>query len=324
MNRLLDEDSIESSANKFWLLGFSCWVSKSAAIFPGFHLKLLNRKQIMLKKWFRMLALGVTVGVMVVGANILWQQTAAARPSDNAKDIKKGEKPVSPEDQAKGREAKIVPVIRARQWREKLDAPITIEFEPNTPLREALSHIAERYGLTILVDKEAFQTIQNQPDIEAQPVKLPRLVGVKLVTALRAVFQQVGGDFYTKDDVLMVVPRAYIENGQAFKHSVDVSFSKRPLANALAELSYLSGVSVVLDPRGQQDSKLDVTADFSNVPVQDAVRVLANIAGMKSVAMSSLLYVTSVENADNLEEEAAQKRGMAPAKSEKVMPQEKK
>jgi hypothetical protein len=79
-----------------------------------------------------------------------------------------------------------------------------------------------------------------------------------------------------------------------------------------------------LDPRGQQDSKLDVTADFSNVPVQDAVRVLANMAGMKSVAMSSLLYVTSVENADNLEEEAAQKRGMAPAKWEKVMPQEKK
>jgi hypothetical protein len=31
-----------------------------------------------------------------------------------------------------------------------------------------------------------------------------------------------------------------------------------------------------------------------------------------------------VENADNLEEEAAQKRGMAPAKWEKVMPQEKK
>jgi hypothetical protein len=220
MNRLLDEDSIESSANKFWLLGFSCWVNRPAAIFPGFPLKFLNQggTSIMLKKWFTMVALGITVGILVAGISTVWQQAATARPSDNAKDIKKGEKPVSPEDQAKGREAKIVPVIRARQWREKLDAPITIEFEPNTPLREALSHIAERYGLTILVDKEAFQTIQNQPDIEAQPVKLPRLVGVKLVTALRAVFQQVGGDFYTKDDVLMVVPRAYIENGQAFKH----------------------------------------------------------------------------------------------------------
>jgi hypothetical protein len=278
----------------------------------------------MKKKWLITLAFGVTVGVMVAGATIIWQQAATARASDNTNDVQKGQKTASKEDQPQAREGKIVPAIRARQWREKLDATVTIEFEPNTPLREALSHIAERYGITILVDKEAFQTIQNQPDIDAQPVKLPRLVGVKLVTALRVVLQQVAGDFYTKDNVLTVVPRAYIEGGQIFKHPVDVSFSKRPLTDALAELSYLSGVSVVLDPRGQQDSKLDVTADFSNVPVQDAVRVLANMAGMKSVAMSSLLYVTSVENADNLEEGAAQKRGMAPAKSEKVMPQVKK
>lgn len=278
----------------------------------------------MIKKWLIGLVLAVSLGIIVGGTSILWQPTVAAKALDNPNDVQKGEKSANKEDQAKPQEGKIVHGSRARQWREKLDQQITVEFEPNTPLREALSHIAERYKMTILVDTETFKADQDQPDIEGQPVKLMRLPDVKVITALRAIFQQINGDFYIKDDVLTVVPRSYVQAGRVFKHPVDVNFSKRPLAEALTELSDLSGVSVVLDPRGQADGNLVVTADFRNVPVQDAVRVLANMADMKSVVMDNLLYVTSIENADNLEEEKAQKRGDAPAKWEKVMPKEKK
>ena len=145
-------------------------------------------------------------------------------------------------------------------------------------------------------------------------MKLPRLVDVKLVTGLRATLQQVGGDFYTRGDVLMVVPRRYIEAGTVFRHPVNVSFSKRPLAEALGELSDLSGVSVVLDSRVQKEDKLVVSADFRNVPVQDAVRELADKAGMKSVVVENLLYVTSKKNADRLEKEKVKQREAAPTK----------
>src|SRR5439155_13807111 len=149
-------------------------------------------------------------------------------------------------------EGKTVLGSHGRRWREKLDQLITIEFDQNTPFREAIRHISERYKMTILIDKGSFQADQN-PDVEIQPVKLPRLVDVKLVTGLRATLVQAGGDFYTKGDVLMVVPRRYIEAGSAFRHPVNASFSKRPLAEALGELSDMSGVSVVLDSRGQAD-----------------------------------------------------------------------
>jgi hypothetical protein len=86
------------------------------------------------------------------------------------------------------------------------------------------------------------------------------------------------------------------------------------LAEALGELSDLSGVSVVLDSRGQKEDKLVVSADFRNVPVQDAVRDLADKAGMKSVFMENLLYVTSKKNAERLEKEKVKKREAAPAK----------
>ena len=255
----------------------------------------------MLKKWLIIPGLSLMVGALTVGASLVSQ--AAAVPSDNNEDVKKSQDPAPKEDQAKPREAKIDSATRARQWREKLDQPITIEFEPNTPIREALSHISERYNMTIVIDTDAFKVDQNEPDIEGRPVRLLRLPNVKVVTALRVLFQQINGDFYIKDNMLTVVPRTYIETGRVLKHPVDVSFNKRPLADALTELSELSGLSIVLDPRGQADGNFAATADFRNVPVQDAVRVLANMAGMKSVVMDNLLYVTSTNNAEHLQKE---------------------
>jgi hypothetical protein len=217
--------------------------------------------------------------------------------------------------QAKRVEGKIVSGSHGRVWREKLDQLVTIEFDQNTPLREVVSHISERFSMTILIDKQSFQADQN-PEVEIQPVKLSQLVDAKLTTAVRATLAQVGGDFYTKGDVLVVVPRRYIESGGVFKHPIGVSFSKRPLAEALGELSDKSGATVVLDSRGQEDGKLVVTGDFHNVPVQDAVRDLADKVGMKSVVVDNLLYVTSKKNADRLEKEKVKERKAAPAQGQ--------
>jgi type II secretory pathway component GspD/PulD (secretin) len=266
----------------------------------------------MLKKWLIISGLGLLVGVLAVSTRQVSQ--AVAVPSDNNEDVKKNQEPSTKEEPPDLPKAKIDSVTRARQWREKLNQTVTIEFEPNTPLREALSHVADRYKMTIYIDTETFKAEQSQPDIENQPVRLWRLVDVKLLTALRAIFQQINGDFYIKDNMLTVVPRTYIETGRVLKHPVDVSFNKRPLAEALTELSEISGLSVVLDPRGQADSSFAVTADFRNVPVQDAVRVLANMAGMKSVVMDNLLYVTSTSNAEQLRKEKEREREALPVR----------
>ena len=277
----------------------------------------------MLTKWLVTSGLGLAVGVFAVGTSLVSQGIAGAKPLDNNEDVQKGEKP-NKDGQAKPVEGKIVSANRARQWREKLDQPMTIEFEPNTPLREALSHIAERNSMTILIDDEAFKADSGQPDIEAQPIRLPRLTNVRLRTVLRAILEQVNGDYYVRDDVLMIVPRQRIQSGAVLRQSIDLDLEKRPLAAALKELSDMTGVSVVLDAQKLKDSKIEVTADLRNVPLDCAVRILADMADMKSVVMDNLLYVTSIENADKLEEEKAQKRGDAPAKWEKVMPKEKK
>ncbi len=101
----------------------------------------------------------------------------------------------------------------------------------------------------------------------------------------------------------MVVPTKRIEAGIALRQPVDVAFERRLLSDALKELSDMTGVSVVLDAQKQQDPTLQVTADFRNVPLESAVRVLADMAGMKSVVLENMIYVTAPGNAENMKKE---------------------
>jgi len=91
---------------------------------------------------------------------------------------------------------------------------------------------------------------------------------------------------------------------------VSVAFEKRPLTDALKELSTLTDVSVVVDSRaGEKEGNTAVTATFKNVPLDTAVRVLADIAGLSSMLIDNVLYVTTMPNAKVLEAEQARRRG---------------
>jgi hypothetical protein len=270
--------------------------------------------------------LAVMAGIFAMAVGLTGIRSAVAQTEDVSKSAdtqKKAEKTAQGPDRPKQAEGKIIAQQRAQEYREKLDQPATIEFEPGTPLREALSHISERYGLTILVDVEAFKADNNDPDIENRPIKLPRLVGVRLRTALRVIFQQVAGDFYTREDHLMVVPKKQIEAGVALRQPVDVSFEKRSLADALKELTDITGVSIVLG--FQFDPKVELTANFHNIPLEIAVRVLADMAnGLRSVSLENMIYVTAPGNAAMLlEDELARNSVRSVPKNEKPTPKEK-
>jgi hypothetical protein len=250
--------------------------------------------------------LTVMAGIFAMAIGLTGLRWAGAQTEDESKAAdtqKKTEKPAAGPDRPKQVEGKIIAQQRAQDYREKLDQPVTLEFERGTPLHEALNHIGMRYTLSIIVDEEAFKADSNQADIVNVPIKLPLLTNVRLRTVLRAILLQVDGDFYTRDDVLIIVPRARIASGVVLRQPVDVAFERRLLSDALKELSDMTGVSVILDAQKQQDPTLQVTADFRNVPLESAVRVLADMAGMKSITLENMIYVTAPDNADNMKKE---------------------
>jgi hypothetical protein len=81
-------------------------------------------------------------------------------------------------------------------------------------------------------------------------------------------------------------------------------FKQRPLEEVIEELSELTGVSVVLDGRAKEKAKALVTARFRNdVAMQDAVRMLAEMAELKVVHLVTGLFVTTPAQAQAMQKE---------------------
>jgi tetratricopeptide (TPR) repeat protein len=93
--------------------------------------------------------------------------------------------------------------------REKLAQSISVQFEPNTPLKEAMGFIAERCGMTILINREAFKADLGEADIENKPISLPRLVDVSLGTVFRLILAQVQGTFIIRRDYIEITARPW-------------------------------------------------------------------------------------------------------------------
>jgi hypothetical protein len=82
---------------------------------------------------------------------------------------------------------------------------------------------------------------------------------------------------------------------------VTIKLDKTPLESALKSLRYWG--NVVLDSRAEKVAQTPVTADVENVPLDTAVRMLANMAGLKVVPLENALYVTSPDSAEEMLQE---------------------
>ena len=73
---------------------------------------------------------------------------------------------------------------------------------------------------------------------------------------------------------------------------------------ALEELSDLTGVSLVLDARANEKVQTTVTARFNDdVALQDAVRMLTDMADLKIVYLPTSMYITTPERAKVMQKE---------------------
>jgi hypothetical protein len=84
------------------------------------------------------------------------------------------------------------------------------------------------------------------------------------------------------------------------EQTVSVNIEKMALRDALKRLSRETGANVVLDPRSAQKSETALTVRLDEVPLESAVELLADEAGLKAVRLSNVLYVTSEARAEKL------------------------
>jgi hypothetical protein len=189
--------------------------------------------------------------------------------------------------------------------------------DPKTTLEEALAALTKLYGVTFEINEAAFRAAMIN-DVLQTPVAerpVPKMANARLSAVLRKVLgvvaQKTGAPatWLVRRDGIEVLPEGAVRaevwgNYQGpFLPLVNADFEKRPLNEALQELASQAGMSVVIDVRVGDKAAAPVTARLLNTPLDTAVRLLADMAGLRPFQLDNMLYVTTPENAERLEKQ---------------------
>jgi hypothetical protein len=210
---------------------------------------------------------------------------------------------------------------RGLELREKLGKTVDYQGidDPKVTLEEVLRQLAQVHDLSFDVNEKAFRDVEiaDVPKYEmAIRTPIPQMK-TRLGNVLQKILSRVGDSqatYVVRKDVIEITTR------QAFRAEfypnrdngllpplVYADFNERPLDEALQELARSAGVSILVDKQIAKTAKTPVTAELFNVPLDTAVRLLANMVALKSVQVDNVLYVTTKENAAELAAEDARK-----------------
>ena len=195
------------------------------------------------------------------------------------------------------------------------------EADPKFTLAEALLNLEKHYDLTFEVNEAAFKA-EGVDDVKAVPVAergIPKMTDVRLDTVLRKVLARVpaqsGATYLVRADGIEITTGARLAQEVwgnnytgPFLPLANATFDKRPLEDALRELADAADFTILVDAKVAEKARTPVTARLTNVPLDMAVRLLADMADLKSFLVANVLYVTSEKNAAALEKQEQQRQ----------------
>jgi type II secretory pathway component GspD/PulD (secretin) len=214
----------------------------------------------------------------------------------------------------------------AEKLRAALDRPHEVEIA-NRPLPEAVRLLSEQTGLTFVLDPSVTAEIEQKAAL-AVPSALPaNFVGppapgapapgvsptappvlemyaadAPLRTALRKALEPLALSAVVIGD-RVVIARPAVALQRQLGQPVTVDLDKRELGDVLRDLRRQTGANVLLDPKAAKEARTPLTLRLVETPLESAVAVLADAAGLRSVRLGNVLYVTSDSRAEVLRAE---------------------
>jgi hypothetical protein len=192
-----------------------------------------------------------------------------------------------------------MPVSPAEKVRKVLDQVVSIEFAEQ-PLQSALAQLTEQTKIKFVLDRVALATMSaGDPDM---PVTA-KLQDTKLRSGLRTVLNQYGLSFVVLEDSVLVTTQEMADYRQ-LQQRVDVDWQDVPIPQALSQLSRKTGCNLVLDRRIAKEAReTTLTLNVNDASLETVVRIIATEAGLTSVRMGNVLFVTTDEKAAKLRAE---------------------
>src|SRR5262249_30314874 len=87
------------------------------------------------------------------------------------------------------------------------------------------------------------------------------------------------------------------------RQRTSVAVDNSSVEGALKKIARAHGINLVIDPKIAKEAQAPVTLNLEDATLETAVRLLAEMGGLKSVRMGNVLFVTDAAKAEKLRQE---------------------
>jgi hypothetical protein len=188
----------------------------------------------------------------------------------------------------------------AEKLRADLDQNISIDFTEQS-LDKALDQLREQTKINIVLDRMSIQMYCQQMGYqgpEQMPVNL-KLKDVKVKSALRSVLTQYNLGYAIIGDTVFVSTEQVAMHKQ-LQQRVNLDCDKEEFSAAIKKLARETATNLMVDTRVAKDAKAEVSMQMEDVPLETAVRLLSEMAGLKPVRVGNVLFITSEATANKM------------------------
>jgi hypothetical protein len=225
---------------------------------------------------------------------------------------------------------------RILEFQKKLNERITYELFVEITVDKALDELLTRQGIPWSVNTDAFQAAMQPDDLikKTKIDKIDKMEGATRATVLKKLLGKIANDggkgtptyIIRRDSVEITTVGARVSETEGRREApsddaglpvlpplVYAAFIDVPLKDVLKELAHTTETAILLDARAAAADKTKVTAELPGVPLEAAMQLLTDMAGLKFVRVANVYYVTSPENADRLQQEEGRRQPTAAA-----------
>ncbi len=186
----------------------------------------------------------------------------------------------------------------AEKFKRAMEQTLTVDFNGIT-LASAVESLRQQTKLNIVLDRASLMSMAVNADDFRVSLKLQN---VKLRTVLKQLLSQCNLSHVLDGDIMLITIDEVAIQRQV-RQRVSLEFDKLPLERCLKHLSRETATNLVLDPRQAAAGKAPVTLALEDVPLEVAVRLVAELAGLRSVRQGNVLFLTTREVAAELKKQ---------------------
>ncbi|QEL14878.1 hypothetical protein [Limnoglobus roseus] len=180
--------------------------------------------------------------------------------------------------------------------RQALDETGDVVFEGKT-LAEVAAFFKNKVKAEVRYDTAAMMGLGIDPNAPTFAVKVR---DGKIRDGLKAVLSPANLSYGVVGGAIFIGPEETVIQ-QQMRQRVNLDGEATTLSALLKSLADESGANVVLDPRIEENAKkAAIKLKLTDVPLETAVRLTAEVAGFGTVRMNNVLFVTSEERAERL------------------------